>query len=105
MIHPTVWCKDGWQESDVNKLCLPLAEKYNNIFQKELSVITNNDLFYTKNILTKFEDKCQVSQQRSAQGVINISYAMLDPRLPEAVVIMKNECKAKIIGEPVSVEI
>ena len=78
-------------------------EKYNDSIQKELCVLTEHDhLLYTKNILSEFQDKCRVNHQRGVKGAVNISYAFLDPCLPEAIVIMKRDCHINVMGRPVS---
>ena len=103
MIHPTIWKKDGWDEIYATRSCLSLMEKYNESIRKELCVLTENEnLIYTKGILTEFQDKCRISHQRGVQGVVNVSYAFLDPRLPEAIEIMKRDCHINVIGVPVS---
>ena len=104
VIHPTIWSKDGWRESCSTKQCLPLTEKYNEDIQKELfSLCSHDGLDYAKPILTEFQDKCRITHQKGIKGIVNISYAFLDPRLPEAVMIMKNDCNTRVSGQPVSI--
>ena len=100
VVHPTVWRTDGWSEQYSTKSSLPLTEKYDKEIQKELCMLS--DVFYTQTMLMEFQHKCKVVHQKNIKGNLNVSFAFLDPRLPESVVIMRSKGHNHVIGEPVS---